>query len=745
MRETKYIASFLKILLLIILLFLIKLGNLPLKLIQLFAHNISQFSFPVFNFKFPEPKKSKRKRSRYKKIFHKLIPKSIKLKTATMAVILILCVNTFLIIKVTTELPSPYQLTSTQRPLTTQIFDRNGKLLYQFYEGQNRKLVKLEELPQNLINATVAIEDKHYFIHPGVDPLGILRAIKVNISQGKIEGGSTITQQLIKNILLTPDQTFTRKAKEVFLAFWAERIYSKKDILQMYFNEAPYGGPAWGVETAAEMYFGKEAKDLTLAECAFLAGLPVAPTEFSPFGTHPEKSKERQKEVLSRMTADGYITKEQAEIAANQELVVKPPRQDIEAPHFVMYIRSILASKYGERTVSQGGLKVTTTLDLDIQNMAENVVAQEIEKLDNLKVGNGAAMVTDAQTGQILAMVGSKGYFDPDNGNFNVALALRQPGSSIKPITYITAFKQGYGPATILLDTPITFPNPGGQAYSPVNYDGRFHGAVTARVALGSSYNIPAVKLLAITGLPAMIQTAKDMGITTFENPENYGLSLTLGGGAVKMIDMMSVYGTFADGGIRNDPQGILEVTDNFGNVLESHREVAGKRVLAEELVYLINHILSDNQARVPAFGKNSLLEIPKHTVAVKTGTSDDKRDNWTFGFTPQYVVGVWVGNNNNTPMDPKLTSGITGAAPIWHNIIEGLLADKPDLAFKRPLGVVETTVEGKKDLGITGQATKSAVAYRKSKQKDETTGNEKEIVTYTDKFSIYTPDQTTQ
>lgn len=626
--------------------------------------------------------------------------------------------------------------------LTTQIYDRNGILLFQFYEGKNRKLVKIDSVPRDLINATVAIEDKHFYYHPGVDITGIARAIKRNLEGKKLQGGSTITQQLIKNALLNNDQTFTRKIKEIVLALWIERIYSKTEILQMYFNEAPYGGPAWGVEAASEMYFGKPVKELSLAESAFLAGLPAAPTEFSPYGPHPEKARERQSQVLQRMAEDGYITKAEEQKASLESVVFLPQIHEIKAPHFVMYVRSLLAEKYGEKTVSQGGLKVTTTLDMDIQDMAEAVVKNEVAKVSNLKVGNGGAMVTDAKTGQILAMVGSKDYFDPKQGNFNVTLALRQPGSSIKPVTYATAFKQGYTPGTILLDYPTTFPNPWGKAYTPINYDGRFHGPVSIRTALGSSYNIPAVKTLALVGLPAMLETARDLGITTLNDTQNYGLSLTLGGGEVTMVDMMSVYGTLATGGTKYHPQAILKVADPMDNILEDNSISSGKKVLTEEVAYLLNNILSDDRARAPAFGANSLLTIKKHTVGVKTGTSDDKRDNWTFGYTPEYVVGAWVGNNNNSPMDPKLTSGITGAAPIWHEIMANLLIDRPDITFVRPQGIAEVAGQnGVKDLSIAGQVPKTVVGFRREKKKEDN-GEEKEVVTYTDPFSIFTPEQ---
>lgn len=718
---------------LILLVLIIKIGQVPLqilfsiknlnktvtkKIIHSLSAQLSRKIMYVIGLK-KHPGRPRQKslwslyRHKFTKFFNRLIPQSVRLKFALGFVAILLITYSVFLSRVLSELPSPHQLTTSPRPLTTQIYDRNGELLYQFYEGRNRKLVTLPEVPIHLVQATIAMEDQHFFTHPGIDLLGIIRALKTDIGEGKLEGGSTITQQLIKNTLLNSDQTLNRKIKEIILAFWAERIYSKQDILQMYFNEVPYGGPAWGVEAASEMYFGKKASDLNLAESAYLAGLTAAPTLYSPYGSHPELGKGRQEEVLHRMITEGYIAQDQATQALAENLQFRTPTTTIKAPHFVMYVRQLLVEKYGERTVAEGGLKITTTLDLGLQEMAESVVTDQITNLSDLQVGNGAAMVTDSKTGQILAMVGSKDYYDANGGNYNVTLALRQPGSSIKPITYATAFKEGYSPAMTLLDTPTNFPDAWGRGYSPVNYDGAFHGVVTIRTALGSSYNIPAVKMLAIVGVPKMVQTAREMGITTFTDPDKYGLSLTLGGAAVKMIDMMSAYGVLASGGIKYTPDPIMTITDSDGNILENHQNPSGRRVLTEEVTYLLSSILSDDNARAPAFGKNSLLTLPKHTIAVKTGTSDNKIDNWTFGYTPEYIVGVWVGNNDNSPMNPTLTSGITGAAPIWHDIMKNILANRPDIAFKKPKGIIEAVVDGRKDYVISGQVSKTVIGYQ--------------------------------
>jgi membrane peptidoglycan carboxypeptidase len=377
--------------------------------------------------------------------------------------------------------------------------------------------------------------------------------------------------------------------------------------------------------------------------------------------------------------------------------------------------------------------------------MAEDVVEKEVEKLAPLKASNGAAMVTDAKTGHILAMVGSKNYWDEKGGNFNVTTSNRQPGSSIKPLTFAAAFKEGFTPGSIVLDTPISYKN-AWENYSPVNYDGRFHGPVTIRTALGSSYNIPAVKVLNEIGVNQLIQTAKDLGITTFTTPERYGLSLTLGGGEVKLVDMMSVYGTFSQLGKKYDAQPILKITDSEGKILEDNTNPEGKKVLESGVAYMINSILSDNKARTPAFGPNSLLVIPGHTVAVKTGTTDSKRDNWTFGYTPEYVVGTWVGNNDNSPMDPQLTSGITGASPIWHQIMVKLLENKPDIAFIKPSDISEGVINGRKDLILIGKISKSTLSNEKyfSQKSPAPDGRDKNI-TFTDPLNTYITNTSSQ
>ncbi len=604
------------------------------------------------------------------------------------------------------DLPSPAKLAQYNIPISTKIYDRSGKLLFDIFADQNRTPVPLSEIPKNLQEATISIEDKNFYQHQGVNIVGgILRALAADITRGQLQGGSTITQQLVKSALLSPERTIIRKIKEIILAFWVEALYPKDKILELYLNQVPYGGTAWGVESASEQYFGKKVEDLTLAEAALLAGLPQAPTLYSPFGAHPLLAVSRQKEVLKRMVEDKYISKEQADQAASQPLVFKN-ETGIKAPHFVMYVKEQLVQQYGEALVAKGGLKVTTTLDLDLEEYAQATVAAEVAKLKNYQVSNGAALITKPATGEILAMVGSVDYFASPSGNYNVVTALRQPGSSIKPINYAIGLeKRIVTPATMFIDEPTCFGNIGKPPYCPVNYDGKFHGPVQLRMALGNSFNIPAVKMLYMNTVTDMVASASAFGITTFKDPSHYGLSLTLGGGEIHMTDMATAFGVFANGGIRHDLVSILKVVDKTGKILSEYKDpnldkdipsqllMNGPRVISTETAFLISHILLDNNARQEEFGPASELYIPNRAVSVKTGTTNDLRDNWTIGFTPQILVAAWVGNNDNSPMNPYLVSGITGAAPIWHKLMVQALKGKPDIWPKQPDGIVGAQV----------------------------------------------------
>ncbi len=601
----------------------------------------------------------------------------------------------FLIIK---DLPSPDRLIERDQILSTKIYDRNGILLYKIYQDQNRTFVPLSDVPSVLVEATIAVEDSNFFNHHGLSPKGIVRAFFANIASNgeSIYGGSTITQQLVKNALLSSEKTFSRKIREAVLSIWVETKFSKNEILQMYFNEVGYGGATYGIEEASQTYFSKSVQKLTLSEAALLAGLPVSPTSFSPFGSHPEEAKKRQLKVLSRMREEGFISFEEEKEASKKELRFSPQRTDIKAPHFVMHVKDILVERYGQKLVEQGGLSVITSLDLSIHEKTQKIVENEIANLKQLKISNGATLVTNPKTGEILAMVGSHNYFDTESdGNVNVCLSLRQPGSSIKPVNYAVALENGFTAATVIPDTPISYSLPGQPIYSPRNYDSRFHGNVSLRTALACSYNVPAVKVLSSMGVSRMIDKGKDMGITTWEDKNRFGLSLTLGGGEVKMTDMAVVFGSLANTGERVNLHSVLEVKDSKGRTLEKFNPSLEETSIAlkPSTAYILTNILSDNKARTPAFGPKSSLVIEDHPhVAVKTGTTQNMRDNWTIGYTPDFVVVVWVGNNDNSPMS-YVASGITGASPIWNKTMSFLLEDTPDKMFEQPENVLRIEV----------------------------------------------------
>ncbi len=590
-------------------------------------------------------------------------------------------------------LPSPKDLDARIPQVSTKIYDRNGNLLYKIYKDQNRSIVPLSQIPIHVRLATLAAEDAEFYSHPGFSIKGIFRAVIQDLKTGSVQGGSTITQQLVKNTLLTPEKTITRKIKELILSVEVEANYTKDQILEMYLNEVSYGGTEYGIQEASESYFGKKVENLDLAEAALLAGLPKSPTTYSPFGPGPELAIERQKEVLHLMRVNKFITVEQEQAAANERLTFIPNKTEIKAPHFVMYIRQLLVDKYGEDMVEKGGLEVTTSLDLAIQETAENVVQAEVAKLKRLNVGNGAALVVNPQTGEILAMVGSKDYFNiAEDGNVNVTTSLRQPGSSIKVVNYAYALSNGYTPATIIDDSKITYVTAGTTPYSPVNYDGQFKGLIPLRSALAQSRNIPAVKVLASYGVTKMIEQGQKMGITTWTDPSNYGLSLTLGGGAVTALDLSKVYSVVANYGKRPELLPILSVKDYKGRVLEKNTPLTIE-VVDPRVAFILTDILKDNAARAPEFGFTSYLVIKNHPeVAVKTGTSNDLRDNWTAGYNQDYLVITWVGNNDNSPMS-RIASGVTGASPIWNKIMSAILSDKPSIDWNVPEKVSKVNI----------------------------------------------------
>jgi len=610
-------------------------------------------------------------------------------------ILLLLAFVVFLVgyVYIAIRLPAPEELSSRVAAfVSTKIYDRNGVVLYEMVDpdGGRRTLVPLSGMSPYFIQATIATEDANFYEHPGVDPVGLARAIVKNIKAGEIQaGGSTIPQQLVKLVFLSPEQTLSRKVKEAILASEVTRRYSKDQILEIYLNEIFYGNHAYGIEAAAQTYFAKPASDLTLAEAALLAGIPQAPAVYDPF-TNPDGTLWRRSQVLRLMVQEGYITQAEADLADQQPLPTSMSPFDIRAPHFVMYVRQQLEERYGPEVLYKAGLKVYTTLDYRTQELAEQIVREQVLALGDRHVTNGALVAIQPATGEILTMVGSRGFFDPDiDGQVNVTMQLRQPGSAIKPVTYLAAFEKGWTPATLLWDVETEFPDGANPPYRPVNYDEKFHGPVLVRQALGNSYNVPAVKTLQFVGIPDMLSMARRLGITTLNRPD-YGLSLTLGGGDVTLLQLTSAYGTIANNGVRVQPVAILKVEDQFGRVIETHEQSSGEQAIRAQHAYLMTHILADNDARQPSFGVNNVLRLSR-PAAAKTGTTNDFRDNWTIGYAPGFVAGVWVGNNDNSAMHD--VSGVAGAGPIWHNFMEAVVAGRPIEDFPRPGGIVQIEI----------------------------------------------------
>lgn len=577
---------------------------------------------------------------------------------------------------------------------STKIYDRTGEiLLWDIHEDIARTVVPGEKISRNIKNATVAIEDSNFYNHKGIEPLSIVRASFVNLLSGRLEqGGSTISQQLIKNTYLTKEKTISRKIKEIILAIKLERMLPKEKILELYLNEISYGGNSYGVEAASQNFFNKSADSLTLAEAAYLAALPQAPTYFSPYGNHRDELESRKNLILGRMEGLGFITREEGEGAKQEHVVfLAKGNQGVKAPHFGTYVRTYLEEKYGKDLIEGGGLKVTTTLDYDLQIKAEELLKKEVEnKSKTFHATNAGLVAIDPRTGQILAMVGSKDFFNvKDEGNFNITLAKRQPGSSIKPFVYATAFKKGFTPNTVVFDLKTEFNascNPDGSSgrdncYSPQNYDEKFRGPVTLREALAQSINIPAVKVLYLSGIKESLRTMRDLGITTLTDPNRYGLTLVLGGGEVTLLELTGGYSVFANNGIRNPETSILRIETSSGEVLEEFRPNP-QNAIDKNIALLISSILSDNSARAPAFGERSYLYFPDREVAVKTGTTDNYRDAWVVGYTPSIAAGVWFGNNDNSPMEKKVAGFI--AAPLWNAFMAEAFHTLPKESFEK-------------------------------------------------------------
>ncbi|MFA5186291.1 MAG: PBP1A family penicillin-binding protein [Patescibacteria group bacterium] len=593
------------------------------------------------------------------------------------------------------DLPDPNSLITRDLALSTKIFDRTGThLLYEIHGDENRTLIQIKDIPDYVPHATVAIEDKTFYTHHGISWQGLIRAFVVNVLKGeRIKGTSTLTQQLVKNAILTNERTYTRKLKEILLSLQIERVFNKDQILQMYLNEVPYGSTTYGIESAAQNYFGKQAKDLTLDEAALLAAIPQAPDLYSPYGTglHGDNRPllvSRQKYILDQMASQGYVKKDQAEEAKKVDTLKKlVPKKigNIDAPHFVMYVRSLLEDKYGQSTVERKGLKVITTLDYDKQKIAEDEVKKGVESRGpKYDFSNAALISLDPKNGEVLAMVGSKDFFDTEHdGQVNVTLRPRQPGSSFKPIVYAASFIKGYTPDTILWDVNTVFKTDI-KDYEPKNYDLREHGPLTVRQALQGSLNIPAVKMLYLVGVGRVLDFAEQLGYTTFGDRSRFGLSLVLGGGEVKLIDHANAYAAFAADGDQHPITAILKVEDATGKTLDEFKEPETRQVMDSNIAHQVSNVLSDNNARAYIFGAHNFLTLPGRPVAAKTGTTNNFHDAWTMGYTPSLVAGVWVGNNNNAEMK-RGADGSVVAGPIWQGYMQRALANTPVENFPAP------------------------------------------------------------
>ena len=617
-----------------------------------------------------------------------------------------------LFINATRSLPDPSEIVNIQVSQSTKIYDRGGEsLLYEIYNEEKRTIISSEDIPDFVREATISIEDDSFYSHPAFDVRGILRAIVTNlIKGGVVQGGSTITQQLAKNTFLTGEKKYSRKLKELILAMRLEQRYSKDEILDLYLNQVPYGENAYGIEVAAQTFFGKPAIDLALNEAAFLAALPQSPSYYSPWGSHLDELENRKNAVLRRMRELGYIDDIQFDEAVKSlPDFLAQPETGIQAPHFVIFIQDYLREKYGEEALRIDGFRVVTTLDKDLQVIAEEAVSNGVKRNSELyNGGNGALIAIDPQTGQILAMVGSKDYFgDPEpagctpgkncqfEANFNVATqGLRQPGSAIKPVVYLAAMEEGFTPDTIIWDVPtefapgcssvVNFNNKSTSCYHPRNFDLIFRGPVTMREALAQSINVPSVKTLYLAGLNKTLQTAAKLGITTLTDPERFGLSLVLGGGEVRLIELVNAYATLAADEVHRPTTGILRIENARGDILEEYEDT-GNQVIDPQNARIINDILSDVELRSGLFRSSlSLTQVPGRQVALKTGTTNDYVDAWTFGYTPSLAVGVWAGNNNREPLVAR-GSSILAAVPMWHEFMSQALPKREFSTFIRP------------------------------------------------------------
>lgn len=620
----------------------------------------------------------------------------------------------YFFVKYAKDLPDPEKVNSRVVAESTKIFDRTGEiLLYEIFGEEKRTIIPMEEIPDSVKFATIVLEDDIFYSHHGFDIGGLLKAVCHETSSragmGSLgglcpqRGGSTITQQFIKNSILTSERSYTRKLKELILAVEMEQKFSKDEILRMYLNEIPYGSNAYGIEAAAQTFFGVHARELTLAQAALLAGLPNASTYYSPHGSNTDRLLSRWKKTLSLMAEFGYITKEQAEETTAEDILgqIKPIKADIKAPHFALFVREKLIEEFGEEKLKEKGLKILTTLDWDLQQLGERVVKEGVEQ-NGGKYGfnNSALVATNPKNGQILAMVGSKDYFDESiDGNVNVTTRLRQPGSSVKPYVYAQAFSKGFDPETIIFDVETKFSESENkdEEYKPQNYDGKFRGPVSMKKALATSLNIPAVKTLYLAGLKPTIKLMNAMGLNTLTDPARYGLSLVLGGGEVKLTEHVGAFGVFANEGIKHEQSVILRIEDADGNVMREFEEKEGLQVLDKDIAAKMCAILSDNNLRASAFGTKNPLHIEGKSVIAKTGTTNEYRDGWLVGASRSLAAGVWSGNNDNTAMKPG-AAGANISGPTWNAFMEEALRNSQDQGFLQLKDIEEEKDDDEED-----------------------------------------------
>ncbi|NQT49855.1 penicillin-binding protein [Candidatus Kuenenbacteria bacterium] len=630
----------------------------------------------------PQQKRSNRRLKRWlKKKIQYLFKRGFKLAIILGLIFVIYIVGAFA--WYSRVLPDPSKLLERNISQSTKIYDRDEEtVLYDVHGTEKRTLVELEEIPEFVQWATISAEDKHFYEHKGYNLLAMFKGVIIDPLMGKrARGGSTLTQQFVKNSILTNERRLSRKIKEFILSYKIEKVFEKDEILQMYLNEIPYGSVAYGIQSASQTFLDKDVQDLTLGEAAVLTALPQAPTYYSPYGSHKDELFIRQGYVLKQMVDNGYITEEQAKVASEEKIEFALKKQSITAPHFVMYVKELISEELGDELVETGGLRVVTTLDLEKQEAAEDAVSSGVEaKGGQYGFHNAALLSLDPKNGQVLAMVGSQDYFDVEkDGNVNVTLSLRQPGSSMKPLIYTAAWQQGYTPNTILYDVETTFKTDI-KDYHPLNYDLVEHGAVSMRKALQGSLNIPAVKTIYLVGVQKVVDLLELFGYTSFEDRSRFGLSLVLGGGEVSLLEHTAAFGTLANQGVYHPPVVILRVEDSKGNILMEYEE-RKRKVIDKEIANITTNVLSDDGARAYVFGAGSYLTLPDRPAAAKTGTTNDYRDAWTMGYTPDLATGVWAGNNDNSAMKKGAAGGVI-AAPIWHEYMKNALAGAPAQGF---------------------------------------------------------------